>query len=355
MAHVKGGDPTRRRIVFGAASAAAGLMLPHHARSQETSVSPDLVAAANREGTVVFYTAVDLAVSLKLANTFMQRYPKIHIQVERTGAERVTQRLMQEYDSGIKAVDVLDSSDTPAMLDWKERGWLAKFLPDNVVRLWPKDEQDSDQRFATFRAHVAVMGYNTTQVRPENAPRSFADLLDSKWRGRIVKAHPSFAGSVLVSTFAIVNILGWAYFEQLAKQRVMQVQAAVDAVKKLALGERSIMADGSEYAALFTKEAGNPIEVVYPAEGSPLVPAMVSVMAGAPHPNAARLFASYLFSLEAQQLISDDFALRSFHPGVTSKPGRKAFSEIKVIRTDPQELRAAAEEIKSLYGKIFGV
>jgi iron(III) transport system substrate-binding protein len=106
----------------------------------------------------------------------------------------------------------------------------------------------------------------------------------------------------------------WNYFEELAKQQVMQVQAAVDAVKKFALGERSIMADGSEYAALFTKEAGRPIEVIYPTEGSGLVPVIVSVMEGAPHPNAAWLFASYLFSLEVQQLISDDFALRSFHP-----------------------------------------
>ena len=330
-------------------------MLPDHALAQEAPASPDLVAAANREGVVSFYTAVDLAVSLKLANTFMQRYPQIHVQVERTGAERITQRVMQEYDSKVKAVDVVDSSDTTAMLDWRDRGWLARFLPDNVVRLWPKEERDSDERFATFRAHVSIMGYNTQQVRPENAPRSFADLLDPKWRGRIVKAHPAFAGSVLVSTFALVKVLGWQFFEQLAKQRVMQVQAAVDAVKKLAQGERSLMVDGSEYAALFTKESGNPIEVIYPTEGAPLVPALVSVMEAAPHPNAGRLFASYLFSLEAQQLMSDEFALRSFHPHVKPRPGQKSFSEIKMLRTDPQELRGAAEEIKSRYSKIFGV
>ena len=107
--------------------------------------------------------------------------------------------------------------------------------------------------------------------------------------------------------------------------------------------------------ALFTRDAGNPIEVIYPAEGSPLVPAMVAVMEEAPHPNAARLFATYLYSLEAQQLISDDFALRSFHPGVKPKPGRKPLSDIKLVRLDPHELRASAEEIKSRYSKIFGV
>jgi iron(III) transport system substrate-binding protein len=355
MADTNNAVLTRRKVVVGAVGTAASLVLPNHALPQEAPVSPDLVAAANREGAVAFYTAVDLPVSLKLASTFMQRYPKIHVQVERTGAERITQRVMQEYDSRIKVVDVVDSSDTTGMLDWKDRGWLARYLPDNVVHLWPKDEQDSDQRCATFRAHLSVMGYNTQQVRAENAPQSFSDLLDGKWRGHIVKAHPAFAGSALVSTFAVVKIFGWDYFEKLSRQQVMQVQAAVDAVKKLALGERLLMFDGSEYAALVTKEAGNPVEVIYPTEGSALVPAMVSVMEGAPHPNAARLFVSYLFSLEAQQMLSDEFALRSFHPDVKPKPGRKAFSEIKVLRTDPQELRRAAEEIKSRYSKIFGV
>jgi iron(III) transport system substrate-binding protein len=355
MSDVKSTGPSRRGVVLGAAGAAASLIVPARAFAQDDAPPADLVAAANREGSVVFYTAVDLAVSLKLANTFMQRYPQIHVQVERTGAERLTQRVMQEYDAKIKAVDVVDSSDSSGLLDWKDRGWLAKFLPANVLKMWPKDEQDADQRFATFRAHVSVMGYNTKQVRPENAPKSFADLLDPKWRGRIVKAHPAFAGSVLVSTFSVVKVLGWQYFEQLAKQRVMQVQAAVDAVKKLAQGERSIMVDGSEYSALFTKEAGNPIEVIYPTEGSPLVPAMVSVMEEAPHPNAARLFTTFLFSRDAQQLISDEFALRSFHPGVKAKEGRKPLAEIKLLYVDPQELRKQSEEIKARYSKIFGV
>jgi iron(III) transport system substrate-binding protein len=330
-------------------------MTPAPANAQGEEPRPDLVAAANREARVVFYTAVDLAVSTRLANAFMQRYPKVHVQIERTGAERLTQRVMQEYDSRIKAVDVVDSSDTSGMLDWKDRGWLARFLPVEVLKLWPKDERDADERFAAFRAHVSVMGYNTSLVKPQDAPQSFVDLLDPKWRGRIVKAHPAFAGSVLVSTFAVVKVLGWDYFEKLARQRVMQVQAAVDAVKKLALGERAAMVDGSEYAALFTRDAGNPIEAIYPTEGSPLVPAMVAVMQEAPHPNAARVFATYLYSLEAQQLISDDFALRSFHPGVKPKHGRKPLSEIKVLRIDPHELRTSAEEIKSRYSKIFGV
>src|SRR5437879_3560776 len=118
MPDLKASAMNRRDIILGAASTAASLVMPHVGVAQQGDPPPpDLVAAANREGRVVFYTAVDLSVSEKLANVFMQRYPRIRIQVERTGAERVTQRVMQEYDSRIKAVDVVDSSDTTAMLD----------------------------------------------------------------------------------------------------------------------------------------------------------------------------------------------------------------------------------------------
>ena len=65
--------------------------------------------------------------------------------------------------------------------------------------------------------------------------------------------------------------MGWPYFDALAKQRIMQVQSASDPPKKVAQGERSIMVDGSEYVVFYLREAGNPIEVVYASEGSPLI------------------------------------------------------------------------------------
>jgi iron(III) transport system substrate-binding protein len=332
---------SRRLVVAGA------LAVPARARAQ--------VTAAKQEGAVSFYTSIDVAVAEKMAAAFQARYPDIKLQVERSGAERVLQRLMQEYASGVKNADVIESSDITSFVDWKARGWLAKFVPEAVGEYWPVEERDPDGYFATVRAHLAVIGYNTRQVKAEDAPKSFADLLNPRWRMRMVKANPSYSGTILTSTFAVSRALGWQYFEKLAAQRVLQVQSSTEPPKKVVQGERSVMVDGNEYNAFFLGDAGEPIKIVYAAEGSPLVPGQAGVLEAAPHPNAARLFAEFLYSAECQQLMVDVGGLRSFHPKVVLKAGRTPLSDIKLLRTDPTELAKATEEIKTKYSQIFGI
>src|SRR5438046_10210393 len=114
-----------------------------------------------------------------------------------------------------------------------------------------------------------AIGYNTGLVKREDAPKSYADLLDPKWQGKIVKGHPGYSGAILTATFVLARDLGWPYLEKLAQQKVMQVQSAADPPKKILLGERAIMADGNDYHLVLLKDQGKPVEVVYPAEGSP--------------------------------------------------------------------------------------
>jgi hypothetical protein len=87
----------------------------------------------------------------------------------------------------------------------------------------------------------------------------------------MVKGHPAYSGTIMTATFQMVRELGWEYMEKLAKQRVMQVQSSTDPPKKLSLGERAVMADGNEYGIVLLKEAGQPVEPVYPAEGTPTI------------------------------------------------------------------------------------
>jgi iron(III) transport system substrate-binding protein len=149
--------------------------------------------------------------------------------------------------------------------------------------------------------------------------------------------------------------LGWGYFEKLAKQRIMQVQSSADPPKKLALGERAVMADGNEYNIFQLKESGQPVEPVYATEGSPLIIGPNAVFKAAPNPNAARLLNSYMFSVEAQQLIVDTGGLRSMHPQTKEKPGRKPWAEIKTMKDDAAAVEKMSEEIKAKYQKIFKV
>ena len=106
------------------------------------------------------------------------------------------------------------------------------------------------------RIYVVSLAYNTTMVKPEDAPKGFMDLLHPKWMNRLVKAHPSYSGTIMTSTYQIARDLGWDYFEKLAKQKVMQVQSSVDPPNKVALGERAVMADGNDFNVILHKEAG---------------------------------------------------------------------------------------------------
>jgi iron(III) transport system substrate-binding protein len=268
------------------------------------SVTAELIDAARKEGRVSFYTAVDVEVAERVKQAFEAKYPDIKVQVERSGAQRIFQRLGQEYDSSIFNADVINSSDAAHFVVWKRNGWLIPYVPDEVARHYDTAEIDPDGTFMTWKASLCVMGYNTKFVKAADAPRSYADLLAPKWKGMIVKAHPAYSGTILTATHEIAQALGWSYFDKLGTQKVMQVQSSTDSPKKLAIGERPIMADGTESNMVVLKDGGAPVEIIYPAEGTPYVPSPSAVLAKAPHPNAARLFQSFLYTVELQRMIS---------------------------------------------------
>jgi iron(III) transport system substrate-binding protein len=349
--------PSRRDLLAGSTALAATVFAqPLKAAAPEPSaVTPELIAAARKEGKVAFYTALELPTAERFARLFEAKYPGVAVRVERSGAERIFQRIAQEQQSRVFAVDVACTTDAAHFIDWKHNDWVAPYVPQEVAQHFPADSIDPDGKHATVCAWLEVIGYNTSLVTRDDAPRSYVDLLDPKWKGKLVKGHPGYSGAILTATFLIVRELGWAYLEKLAQQRVMQVQSAADPPKKVQVGERAVMADGNDYSLILLKDQGHQVEVVYPTEGSPLVTVHNGVFRSAPNPNAARLFQSYMFSAEAQQVFIDGFAHRSLHAQVKEKPGRTALSAIKILRADPAVVLKQTEEIKARYARIFGV
>lgn len=351
-------DFTRRDVAkslsaFGLASLAGGTSA--RALPASSIVTPELIAAAVKEGKVVWYTAVDLPVAERVAKAFEAKYPGIAMRVERTGGERIFQRIAQEQSSKINAVDVVNSSDAAHFIVWKRDGLLAAYVPDDVAKFYPDEHRDADGMFASWRIWLCPIGYNTKLVKPEDVPKSYADLLDPKWAGKMVKAHPGYSGSIMTSTFQMARDLGWEYLEKLSKQRIMQVQSASDPPKKLALGERAVMVDGNDYLLIQMQEKGEPVAIVYATEGTPLIVGPSGVFKNAPNPNAARLLQSYMFSLEGQQLIVDFGGLKSAHSGVKEPAGRTPLSKIKTMKDDPAAVEKQADEIKAKYAKFFKV
>src|SRR6516162_236851 len=349
---------SRRDVLKGTGAILAGAALSTRVMADAPppeAVTPALIEAAKKEGQVSYYTSTDLPVAEKIARAFEAKYPGISVRVERTGAERVFQRIGQEYSSNIHAVDVVNSSDAAHFIVWKRDGILAPYVPEDVAKFYPPEHRDPDGLFASWRVWLSIIAYNTNLVKAEDAPKSFADLLDPKWKGKIVKAHPGYSGTIMTATYQMQRDLGWGFFEKLAAQNVMQVQSSADPPKRLALGERAVMADGNEYNIFEIKEGGGPVAPVYATEGSPLIVGPTGMFKAAPNPNAARLFCNFSFSPAAQQLIIDVGGLRSMHPQTREKAGRTPLKQIKTMKDDPAAVEKMGDEIKQRYVKIFHV
>src|SRR6266481_6790933 len=227
---------TRREVLKTSTAVAAGALFAEQIRAAApppTTVTPALIEAARKEGKVSFYSALELNVAEHLGKMFEARYAGIAVGVERSGAERLFQRIAQEQASRINAVDVANSTDPAHYLDWKKTGCHAPYVPDDVAAYFPADQIDPDGMHATSCAWIETIGYNTNLVKREDAPKSYADLLDPKWQGKIVKGHPGYSGAILTATFVLARDLGWPYLERLAQQKVMQVQSAADPPKKI--------------------------------------------------------------------------------------------------------------------------
>jgi iron(III) transport system substrate-binding protein len=350
--------PTRRDVLAGTAALAVTAQVSgraYAAAPDPTAITPALIDAAKKEGRVVWYTAVDVNVAERLAKGFEAKYPGIAVKVERSGGERIFQRVGQETSSKIYAVDVLHSSDAAHFIVWKREGLLTPFVSEDVAQHFPTEHKDPDGMFASWRIYLSTVAYNTSLVKAGDVPKSYADLLDPRWSGKMVKSHPGYSGSTMASTHQIVREFGWEYLEKLAKQKIMQVQSASDPPKKLALGERALQFDGVDYLIYLAKDKGQPVEMVYPTEGTPLIVGPSGIAKNAPNPNAARLFHAWSFTAEAQQLNVDVGGLYSAHPGVKDRPGRRPLKDIQTFKDDPVEVEKMAEEIKDKYAKIFKV
>src|SRR5499427_2120018 len=134
-----------RRDLLKASAAVGGAFVVQAGAAE--SITPTLVEAARKEG--------------KLGKAFEERYPGIAVRVERSGSERVFQRVGQEMTSGIHAVDVVNSADSSHFIVWKRNGWLAPYLPEEVARLYPAQYYEPDGFWVTTRVWLSSLGYNT--------------------------------------------------------------------------------------------------------------------------------------------------------------------------------------------------
>ncbi|MGH7887643.1 MAG: extracellular solute-binding protein [Candidatus Binatia bacterium] len=312
-----------------------------------------LFQAARKEGSVVWYSSLALPSSTAIAHAFKTKYTGIDVEVHRTGSERVLQRVMQEATAGIKNADIIHTSDAGHFELLKNKGMLLKFTPQGVAS-FPDGFKDKAGFYYGMRATLSAIAYNPKIILEKDAPKTWKDLLNPKWSGKLVTAHPSYSGIIVNHVLALVNVYGWDYFRDLAKNKLHIVQSANDPAGIVASGERPVGVNGAEYFYYKTQKQGNPIKIIYPKEGVPLVVSPVAIAKDAPRPNAAKLFTEFIFAKETQQLLADKEGLYTGHPDVTYPADKPKLKELKLLSADADELEKRNAEIKKRFVEFFG-
>ena len=171
---MRGRKLSRRDILKGAAdarrAAAAVFASPVRAEAPEpVAITPALVEAAKKEGKLIFYSSMDLPVGEKLGKAFEAAFPGVTIQIERSGSERLFQRIDQEFASSIRAADIINSSDASHFISWKKNGWLMPFVPEDVARHF-LPELPRSRRHVRDLAHLSVI--DRLQHQPGQSPKT---------------------------------------------------------------------------------------------------------------------------------------------------------------------------------------
>src|SRR6202790_4066295 len=341
------------RLAGSGAAAALLLVTLSPARVSPAAFDVADLTKAKAEGLVVFYTSVDVSVAERLARDFQSKYG-IKVQVERTGSQRVVQRIGQEMGSNLHVADVVNTSDAANFIVWRNGGWLASVRFEEIERYWPPQFRDRSGTFATWRATLSPIAYNTSLVKAAEAPKTWADLLQPQWKGKLVKAHPAYSGSEMTANYELMKAFGWAYLQKLGAQRVMQVQSSTEPPKVISRGEQPVMAGGNEYVVFQLQAQGSPLALVYPPEGTPFETSPAAIFKDAPHPNAARLFYAYLFDKDTQQMLVDFGGLRSVRAGLNEPANRVPITRIRLFHHDPQGVLKTSDEMKTRYAQYFG-
>jgi iron(III) transport system substrate-binding protein len=316
-------------------------------------ITPEILAAAKAEGQVTYYTSADLVLANKLKAAFEQKYG-IKVNVLRQSSSTIFNRANQEFDLGTNAADTIETSVMSHFVDMKAKKMLQPFAPATANLVRSPKLSDPEHYWHAVKLELTSMNYNSDKLKGDDVPKTWKDLLDPKYNGKVVQGHIKSSGDTALIAFNLVKMYGWEYFEALRKNNVLTLQACTQ-VELVARGERLVMM--CDYSQLFTARAQNinVIGAALPQDGVFMLAGPEAILAKAPHPNAAKVFVNWLFSPEGQTIYvegGDAAAIDS--PEVKLPADFPDLKKYKLIDTDIDEFRkwlpGGVEKFTELFG-----
>ena len=312
-----------------------------------------LEEGAKKEGELTWYVAHYTSEGAEDLGRGCTEMYGVKVNVVRTTAQVAYQRLLQDLKNNQTICDLFSSTDVGHYVRLAAEGRFDKYVPEAESKIVPTFRNfDPAGFYHTTSAGLVVLTYNSTKVKAEEAPKKWQDLLDIKWKGKVSTGHPGFSGYVGTWVLTMKNLYSWSYFDKLEKNKPQIGRSINDTVTALNAGERQVAA-GADGSTLFSASRGNPLAVSYPTDGSVLIIAPSAIMKGTKHPDAAKLFMEYLYSVEAAKINAKHFAI-PLRPEVPSPPGAKAISEIKTIRPTVADIDKGIPEVIEQWRDTFG-
>src|ERR1700693_1484805 len=334
----------------GAATPAGSCAKPQLVAGLRTCANP---AAAEKEGMLVGYSADVEALVAKYQKNFQGAFPKIDSsQYVRLASGPLYTKLLKERGAGVYTPDIFISSDCAIGVDFQKRGGLERYVSPELARYDKTYQSDPPGFWTQFQLVLLGIAYNSEKISDSQAPKSFKDLTNAMWRGKIGYKDAA-SGAQQIQWYALRKLYGDKYWEEIAAQKPHAVASAAQQYQRLLDGEDVVlgMAQYHTYLSLAGTTKSLPIKFVFPSEGLIYAPLVIGVVDRAPHPEAAKLFVDYMLSAPVQQQYANDSGYYSPLNNVTPPPGGPPLKSLKLYRPDDWSKSAATNAEFSRAGR----
>ncbi len=274
-----------------------------------------LEAGARRERALLVYTSMDLEESQPLLEAFMRKYPFVRGEIYRAPGEDVAQKLITEYRGRKYVADIFEGTGIDVAKMIKEGYGQSYFTPR--AGTYPRQGKDPKSYWVATRYNILVAAWNTNQIADADAPRTYEDLVDPKWRGKIgIEATDQVWLGTLLELWGEARAM--EFFRRLSAQQLLLRTGHTLLAELIVAGEVPMSATIYNHRAERLKSRRAPIDW-RPLQPAVAVPHIIGLPAQAPHPHAAMLFVDFLLSRDGQAELAKAGRIPA-HPLVQANP-----------------------------------
>ncbi len=273
---------------------------------QSQSRQEHLVEGAKKEGVVVFYSAMIVNQALRpLADAFMKKYPFLKMTYWRADTEEILARVSAEVRADNLVVDVIEGTGVGELAI---KFNLVQPYVTPLLDAFPLIYRDPRQLWTPTRLSYFSTAYNTKLVPPDQVPKTYEDLLNPRWKGKMAWRIGTASGTPLFLTnlrTAWGEEKAGAYFAKLAEQKIINFGSgsARTLVDRVIAGEFPIALNIFAHHPLISKAKGAPVDSVL-HDPTPSTSASMVVAKGVRHPHAAMLLVDFVLSQEGQAILA---------------------------------------------------